>query len=95
MPLYAYQCEHCSHVVEMLRPMAQRNELAECIACKKGQLHLQISAPRSVIIKGGPFRAATPQQQLAGPKATGPGTHQNIRNSVLHQCKGPNCSVCG
>ncbi len=95
MPLYEDQCEHCSRVVTMLRPMAQRNDLAECIACQKGQLHLQISAPGTVIIKGGPFRAATPQQQLAGPKVTGPGTHRKVRNSVLHQCKGPNCSVCG
>ena len=94
MPLYEYRCEHCSDVVAMLRPVAQRNDLAECKACQTGRLHLQISAPGSVIVKGGPFRAATPQQQLAGPQVTGPGTQRSTRSSVLHQCKGPNCSVC-
>lgn len=95
MPLYDYRCGNCDHTVSMLRPMAHRNDPAECTACGKGPLHLQVSAPRTVIIKGGPFRAATPQQQLAGPAAAGPGTHRSVRNSVLHQCIGPNCSVCG
>jgi hypothetical protein len=34
-------------------------------------------------------------QQLAGSGVTGPGTHALAgRSSVLHNCKGYNCSIC-
>lgn len=94
MPLYDYRCTNCHQPAAMLRSMAERNDPAVCTSCGEESLQLQISAPRSVIIKDGPFRAATPQQQLAGQSVTGPGTRRNVKSSVLHQCIGPNCSVC-
>ncbi len=94
MPLYDYECTQCHSTISMLRPMAERHAKADCTVCNTGQLHFRLSAPGTIMSKAGAFRAATPQQQLAGSGVSGPGTRRKTRTSVLHQCIGPNCSVC-
>lgn len=94
MPIYDYECGHCHGTVSMLRTVAHRHDPATCTKCHQGLLRFRISAPRTVITKSSAFRATTPQQQLAGPSVTGPGLRSKVKSSVLHQCVGPNCSVC-
>ncbi len=94
MPLYDYQCGSCHGMFSQLRSMAKRHEPSSCSRCGTGQLHYRLTAPSMLISKASPFRAATPQQQLAGPSVSGPGTHAHVKSSVLHQCIGPNCAVC-
>lgn len=95
MPIYDYQCGHCHGVASLLRTVAQRHDPAICPACRQGALHYKLSAPRTIAVRGSGFRAANLQQQLAGPAATGPGLQPKVKSSVLHQCIGPSCSVCG
>ena len=41
------------------------------------------------------WRPNSGAEQLAGPLVGGPGTQKNsARNSVLHNCRGVNCSLC-
>lgn len=94
MPIYDYECGHCHGRISLMRSVAQRHESVRCTQCHQGELHFRITAPRTLISKSSPFRAFTPQQQLAGASVTGPGMRQNVKSSVLHQCIGPNCSVC-
>ncbi|MBH0308876.1 hypothetical protein I7E32_00700 [Alcaligenes faecalis] len=94
MPLYDYLCNHCLQRSSHLRSIATRNDPQTCPACEKGSLLLQISAPRRLFSKASPTRGLTPQQALAGSNVTGPGTRSSTRNSVLHTCMGPGCSVC-
>ncbi|WP_341666576.1 FmdB family zinc ribbon protein [Alcaligenes sp. SDU_A2] len=94
MPLYDYLCNHCLTRSSQLRSIAARNQEQPCPSCQKGTLLLQLSAPRRLFSKDGPARALTPQQALAGTRVTGPGTRSSSRNSVLHTCMGPGCSVC-
>ncbi len=94
MPIYDYSCSSCNAISSRFLPVSKRHDPSPCPVCTKGQLHLQITAPRSLQFKDSPLRALTPQQQLAGTQVTGPGTQAGIRSSVLHNCKGPSCSVC-
>lgn len=94
MPLYDYQCNHCHTRTSALRSISSRHDAFSCTACEMGEMQYQISAPRSIAMGASAFRAATPQQQLAGPDVQGPGTRPGIRSSVLHQCSGPGCNVC-
>lgn len=94
MPIYDYTCTHCHEISSRFLPISQRHEPGPCPVCATGQLELQITAPRSLFFKDSPLRALTPQQQLAGVNVTGPGTQSGVRSSVLHNCKGPSCSVC-
>lgn len=74
--------------------MAQRHNTITCSHCKQGLLQRQVTAPRNLQFKASKPSALTPQQQLAGMNVEGPGTRAGARNSVLHNCKGPSCSVC-
>lgn len=94
MPLYDYLCNHCLTRSSSLRSIAARNDPQTCPACRQGVLLLQLSAPRRLFSKDGPSRTLTPQQALAGADVAGPGTRSRSRNSVLHTCMGPGCSVC-
>lgn len=94
MPIYDYTCSSCHAVTTRFLPIAKRHSPGPCAHCDNDALQIQISAPRSLYIKGSPQRALTPQQQLAGVNVEGPGTKKGIRSSVLHNCKGPSCSVC-
>lgn len=94
MPIYDYSCSHCHQTTTRFLPVSKRHDAASCPQCGAGELHLQITAPRSLMFKDSPLRAMTPQQQLAGIQVEGPGTQKGIRSSVLHNCKGPACSVC-
>lgn|SRR5690554_1985214 len=94
MPIYDYTCSSCHAVTTRFLPIAKRHSPGPCAHCDNDALQIQISAPRSLYIKGSPQRALTPQQQLAGVNVEGPGTQKGIHSSVLHNCKGPSCSVC-
>lgn len=94
MPIYDYSCPHCAQSSSRFVSIAKRHDPVVCPHCDKGQLQRQITAPRSLQFKASPQRALTPQQQLAGVQVEGPGTRSGARNSVLHNCKGPSCSVC-
>ncbi|KJS08992.1 MAG: hypothetical protein VR73_03880 [Gammaproteobacteria bacterium BRH_c0] len=44
MPIYAYQCQGCSHVLEALQKMSDA-PLSECPACGTSQLKKMLTAP--------------------------------------------------
>lgn len=94
MPIYDYSCPLCHQNSSHFVSIAQRHSDITCSHCKQGQLQRQISAPRSLQFKDSKPSALTPQQQLAGLHVEGPGTRAGARSSVLHNCKGPSCSVC-
>lgn len=94
MPIYDYSCPICAQNSSRFVPISQRHDPVSCPHCHHGQLQRQITAPRSLQFKNSPLRALTPQQQLAGVQVEGPGTRVGARSSVLHNCKGPSCSVC-
>nr|WP_254045727.1 FmdB family zinc ribbon protein [Paenalcaligenes hominis] len=71
MPIYDYFCSSCFQTSSRFLPISQRHNPSPCPHCSKGQLQLQITAPRSLQFKDSPSRALTPQQQLAGPKLQG------------------------
>ncbi|TCM68629.1 putative FmdB family regulatory protein [Acinetobacter calcoaceticus] len=97
MPLYDFQCVHCQGIFEQRLAMAQIGEAQlECQYCKQTILAKPLLTGRAQIQSKTKWRPQSSAEQLAGPLVTGPGTHKNAaRNSVLHNCKGVNCSVCG
>lgn len=95
MPLYDIRCDKCDGIFEKLLTLRDLHEELACPYC-----HSQtVAAP---MLTGGHVFKVTEQwkprngaEQLAGMGVTGPGTHAgSARSSVLHNCKGFNCSLC-
>lgn len=96
MPLYDYRCNDCGHVFEAIRPVAENTQAPPCPNCGSGNAALRITGFSGVTVSAGRFRAASPAQALAGAGVKGPGvTSPRSRNSVLHNCSGSNCRICG
>lgn len=89
MPIYDYTCTSCHAVTTRFLPIAKRHSPGPCAHCDNDALQIQISAPRSLYIKGSPQRALTPQQQLAGVNVEGPGTKKAFAARCCITAKAP------
>lgn len=96
MPFYDIHCSHCGGTFEKMLKVGELHADLACPYCRE-------QTPARPAVSGGSVRlrrvdAWKPQslaQQLAGAGITGPGTHAgSARSSVLHNCKGYNCSIC-
>ncbi|MCU4412723.1 zinc ribbon domain-containing protein [Acinetobacter sp. WU_MDCI_Axc73] len=97
MPLYDFRCQHCDGIFEERVAIAQIgcSEL-ECHYCKQSTSAKPMLTGHHQIQVKNKWKPQSMAEQLAGPLVTGPGTQQNAsKSSVLHNCKGVNCSVCG
>lgn len=97
MPLYDFRCTHCDGIFEKRLAMTDIGSISiECHYCQKFNLAKPLITGNMKIHSKTKWRPQSTAEQLAGPLVTGPGTQKNARaNSVLHNCKGVNCSVCG
>ena len=96
MPLYDFRCQHCEGIFEHRVAIAHINSnTINCQYCSKPTLAKPMMTGRNKIHIKTRWRAQSSAEQLAGPLVAGPGTQSNSpKSSVLHNCKGINCSVC-
>ena len=96
MPLYDFRCEHCEGIFEQRVPIARiATDTIECHYC---QTHIlakpMITGHQKIAVKS-KWRPSSGAEQLAGPLVGRPVTQKNSsRSSVLHNCRGVNCSLC-
>lgn len=97
MPLYDFSCPHCHGIFEQRVAIVEiRVAQIRCQYCQQSLLATPMITGNTQIFSRSKWRPQSTAEQLAGPLVTGPGTEKNAaRNSVLHHCKGMNCSVCG
>ncbi|MDY7579186.1 zinc ribbon domain-containing protein [Herbaspirillum sp. RTI4] len=95
MPIYDIRCSHCDGIFEKLLSIKALDGDIACTYCQQ-------PTPAKPMLTGGHALKSTQRwtprngaEQLAGMGAGGPGAHAgSARSSVLHNCKGFNCSVC-
>lgn len=97
MPLYDFRCQHCDGIFECRVAISDiATAQLRCVYCQQLILAKPLITGHQILKKRSKWKAGSAAEQLAGPLVTGPGTDQRSgRNSVLHNCKGVNCSVCG
>lgn len=96
MPLYDIRCQHCDGIFERKLNISELNTLTECKYCQQFTLAEPLLTGRVQFRSVEKWRPQNKAQELAGADAAGPGMQKNAgRSSVLHNCKGMNCSVCG
>lgn len=97
MPLYDFRCQHCSGIFEQRLAMSAIGEVEiVCTYCQQPNLAKPLITGNKKILSKSKWRAQSTAEQLAGPLVSGPGMQKNaVANSVLHNCRGINCSVCG
>lgn len=97
MPLYDIRCIHCEGIFEKLVSMQALHGDVTCPYCRQSTVASPILTGGRVIVQVKyRWQPRNGAEQLAGQNVTGPGTHTNSpRGSVLHNCKGYNCSICG
>ncbi|MDY7545313.1 zinc ribbon domain-containing protein [Glaciimonas sp. CA11.2] len=96
MPLYDIRCIHCDGIFEkLLRLQALGNDIG-CPYCQQQTNATPLLSGGHVALKTThSWKPRNGAEQLAGMGAGGPGAHAGAaRSSVLHNCKGFNCSVC-
>ena len=96
MPLYDIQCTHCEGIFDKLLPVkALGNELI-CPYCEKPTLAVPMITMGSVALEVvEEWKPQSKAEELTGPGVHGPGTRKSaMKSSVLHNCKGFNCSIC-
>ena len=96
MPLYDIKCSNC----EGIRENARRREFARnasCPYCGKATTAMPaMSGSRVTMRLVEAWKPRSRAQQLAEAVQPAPATHAGAgRSSVLHNCKGFNCSICG
>jgi len=97
MPLYDIKCSNCEGIFERMLAVGNLHEMTACPYCGKATTAMPaMSGSRVTMRLVEAWKPRSRAQQLAGSGATGPGTHAGAgRSSVLHNCKGFNCSICG
>ncbi|ENX59107.1 MULTISPECIES: FmdB family zinc ribbon protein [Acinetobacter] len=96
MPLYDFRCECCEGIFEQSVPMASiARDNTSCPYCQKSMLLKPMITGHQKISVKNKWRPSSSAEQLAGPLVEGPGTSKkSARTSVLHNCRGVNCSLC-
>lgn len=96
MPLYDICCQHCAGIFERQLPIAALSSDIACSYCQQLTPAKPLLTGHVQLKTSSKWKPQSKIEQLAGQQVTGPGTHKNAgRSSVLHNCKGMNCSVCG
>lgn len=96
MPLYDITCRHCAGTFEKMVALSALHQPTACPYCQQQTAAApEISGARVGLRVVNTWRPGSKSEQLAGPGAGGPGAQAgSSRNSVLHNCKGFNCSMC-
>ncbi len=96
MPLYDYRCNDCGAGFEAIVPIARNTQAPPCPDCRGENTVLLVSGFSGITVSAGRFRPTSGAQSLAGAGVKGPGvTSPRSRNSVLHNCSGSSCRICG
>lgn len=95
MALYDFRCEHCDGIFEQARAIQDRNADTQCPYCHKiTSVTPMMTGGHTLAVKN-KWRPSSKIEELTGQRAGGPGTNPKAkRTSVLHACKGYNCSIC-
>ena len=96
MPLYDMRCPSCEGIFEKLIAVSKREQPVECPYCEQSIAPQPMITARNVQVSVTErWRPSSQAEQLTGAGASGPGTRAKAgRSSVLHVCKGGNCSLC-
>jgi putative FmdB family regulatory protein len=96
MPLYDIRCSHCDGIFEKLLPVRALHSATDCPYCRQPTDAAPLLTGGHVALKVTQrWKPRNGAEQLAGMGAGGPGAHAGAgRSSVLHNCKGFNCSIC-
>jgi len=95
MPLYDIRCDQCEGIFERQLPIAALHSMIECSYCQQQTLAAPLMTARVQINVTEKWRPKNAAEQLAGRDAGGPGTSaKSGRSTILHVCKGFQCSVC-
>ena len=96
MPLYDITCTHCEGIFEKLMSVSALHQATTCPYCSKETMAAPAVSGRVGLRMIDSWKPSSKAEQLAGASAGGPGTQAGAgRSSVLHNCKGFNCSMCG
>jgi putative FmdB family regulatory protein len=96
MPLYDIRCQHCDGIFEKRLAIATISTDIPCEYCQQDTPAKPMLTAQVQLKTNYKWQPQSKAEQLAGKGITGPGTAKGAtRNSVLHNCKGMNCSVCG
>jgi putative FmdB family regulatory protein len=97
MPMYDITCSHCEGIFEKLMSVSALHHATTCPYCHAETMAAPaVSGARVSLRMVNTWKPRSKAEQLAGAGADGPGAHAGAsRSSVLHNCKGFNCSMCG
>ncbi len=98
MPMYDYHCVECDELFEAIRPVARRDEPANCPVCgNASHVFLVVTGFASIATKNR-WEPASDAERLAGASVRGPGVTKHgktsTRSTVLHACAGKSCAYC-
>jgi putative FmdB family regulatory protein len=96
MPLYDIRCTECDGIFEKRLSVSSLHTDIDCPYCAQTIKAVpEITSSRVAMSSVERWKPSSLVEQLAGNGITGPGTKKNaMRSSVLHNCKGVQCSVC-
>jgi putative FmdB family regulatory protein len=96
MPFYDIECSHCEGIFEKMLSVTSLHKPTECPYCKQQTAAAPtLNAARVGMQVIDRWRPRSNAEVLAGAGVSGPGTSKRaIRSSVLHNCKGHDCSIC-
>lgn len=96
MPFYDIECSHCAGIFEKMLTVTSLHKPTQCPYCKQQTAAAPtLNAARVGMKIVDSWRPSSKAEMLAGAGVAGPGTSTRpVRSSVLHNCKGHNCSIC-
>jgi putative FmdB family regulatory protein len=95
MPLYDIRCGQCDGIFEVLLAVRALHGEIVCPYCQEQTMAAPLLTGGHALKVTERWKPRNGAEQLAGQGAGGPGAHAGgARSSVLHNCKGFNCSIC-
>jgi len=96
MPLYDMRCPACEGIFEKLLALSKLGQPVECPYCEQSvEPETMITGRNLQLSITERWQPRNRAEQLTGAGAAGPGVRaKSGRSSVLHVCKGGNCSLC-